>query len=272
MGIRKKIKEKISQFFLNRGLLTLPKVIDSEIIEFLKILKPVAINLDHIRIGGNSDGGYLVPNDLKDVKYCFSPGVGNISKFEEELVNRKIKSFLADYSVNDYHNKSNYIDFEKKFIGAVTQENYISIKDWISNKVQYNKSDNLILQMDIEGDEYEVLSALDIETLNKFRIMIIEFHNLHYIFDKSFFKKFQQIIKTINKIFYCTHVHPNNDVDLVVRSKNIIIPSVMEFTFIKKNRVQPIDKKLSFPNILDKSNNPNKKDIKLPDCWYNDYL
>ena len=52
-----------------------------------------------IRIGGNSDGAYLVPDDLEGVQACFSPGVCNFKKFEDELATRfGIKSYMCDFS------------------------------------------------------------------------------------------------------------------------------------------------------------------------------
>ena len=53
------------------------------------MVHPKSLNIENIRIGGENDGGYIVPNDLKDIKYCFSPGVGTISKFEKELTQKK---------------------------------------------------------------------------------------------------------------------------------------------------------------------------------------
>ena len=44
------------------------------------------------------NGGYLVPNCLDDIKFCFSAGVDDKISFENDLYNRNIKSFLADYS------------------------------------------------------------------------------------------------------------------------------------------------------------------------------
>ena len=49
-----------------------------------------------IRVGSDGDGGYLLPDILKNISYCFSAGVGEISKFEKHLSqNYKIKSFMA---------------------------------------------------------------------------------------------------------------------------------------------------------------------------------
>ena len=268
MGIRKKIKKKICEILLERDIFTSKKTSESKIKDLLKLIQPKSIDIKHIRIGGKNDGGYLVPKDFDGVKFCFSPGVGNISLFENELSKKNIKSFLADYSVNKNFSNNIMIDFEKKFLGPITYNNYISLKDWISSKIDYENNNDLILQMDIEGDEYDVLQSIDLKTLKKFRIILVEFHNLHYIFDEFYYDKILKIFNILSEYFYCSHIHPNNDVDFVSVSKKIIIPPVMEFSFIRKDRVKILDDKLKFPNELDEPNNPKKREITLPNCWF----
>ncbi len=142
------------------------------------------------------------------------------------------------------------------------------MKDWISQKVDYNKNNDLLLQIDIEGDEYSVINALDEETIKKFRIILIEFHQLHYLFDDYMFEKINDAFKKILKFFYCSHIHPNNDVDFIFKEQNIIIPPVLEFSFLRKDRGKILDNELSFPSKIDQPNNSKKRDIILPKCWY----
>jgi hypothetical protein len=269
MGFRKKLKKKILDISIKYDIFfTSKKVSDKHVFKLLNLIHPKKLNINHIRIGGKNDGGYVVPNDLNGINFCFSPGVGKISNFENELSLRKIKSFLADYSV-DYDLKDHpMIDFEKKFLGPITYKNYINLKDWITSKINYEDNSDLILQMDIEGDEYDILRSMDLITLKKFRIILIEFHNLHYIFDEFYYKKIYKIFEILSEYFYCSHIHPNNDVDFIVKSKKITIPSVMEFSFIRKDRAKIISNNLEFPIELDQPNNPNKKDVQLPDCWF----
>ena len=42
----------------------------------------------------------------------------------------------------------------------------------------------------------------------------------------------------------------------------------MEFSFLRKDRAKVLDDNLVFPNSLDQPNNPNKRDIILPKCWF----
>ena len=129
MGLRKTIKKKICKFLLKQNIFTSKKVADFKVKETLKIIKPKRIDIEHIRIGGKNDGGYIVPNDLNNIRFCFSPGVGNISNFEKDLAQKNIKSFLADYSVDTNFSNNPMIDFEKKFVGPTTHNNFISLKD-----------------------------------------------------------------------------------------------------------------------------------------------
>lgn len=46
------------------------------------MMKPVPCPYRLIRIGGHEDGAYLVPDDLANVRACFSPGVSNHKDFE----------------------------------------------------------------------------------------------------------------------------------------------------------------------------------------------
>mgnify|MGYP001169604746 FL=1 len=267
MGIRKKIIKKVCNYLLSKGTFTSQRTDLSEIRKLLKTISPKKLAKDNIRIGGNNDGGYVVPNDLEGIDYCFSPGVGNLINFENDLIKKGIKCFLADQDINRIYD-SQFIDFEKKFVGPTTDENHITLKDWISSKIDYEKNNELILQLDVEGDEYNILNSLDIYTLKKFRIILIEFHQLHYIFDSFTFRNIKKVFDKLNKYFYCTHIHPNNNPEFIVREGNIIIPPVMEFSYLRKDRSNIIEQKLNFPSVMDQPNNPSREDIDLPKCWY----
>src|SRR6202021_627068 len=45
----------------------------AKVLDFLSSVKPLQTNHDLIRLGGATDGGYLVPNDIEGTDVCFSP-------------------------------------------------------------------------------------------------------------------------------------------------------------------------------------------------------
>ena len=67
----------------------------------------------------------------------------------------------------------------------------------------------MILQMDIEGFEYDVLIETPRSILKKFRIILIEFHNFNQIFIQYGLKMIKYIFDKLNTDFYIVHIHPN---------------------------------------------------------------
>ncbi|MAJ22281.1 MAG: hypothetical protein CBC24_00565 [Candidatus Pelagibacter sp. TMED64] len=223
-----------------------------------------------IRIGGNKDGGYLVPNILDKIKYCFSPGVGDVnllgdvSSFENDLSNRGIKCFLADNTVVN-HSKH---DFEKKNLNVFNDEKNFTLENWIKLKLGNNIEDNLILQMDIEGSEIGVIYNTSEEYLKKFKILVIEFHDFHFLGNLFGIRILDEVFSKLLKNFSICHIHPNNCCGKT-NLNNMTIPSIMEITFINNEEVQY--KKLvkhTFPHKLDVKNVIKKKDIILPEIFY----
>jgi len=70
-----------------------------ELVEVFELLKPKASKTPLIRIGGDIDGSYLVPDDLDGIAACFSPGVNRIKYFEDFLTDHYgIQSHMCDFT------------------------------------------------------------------------------------------------------------------------------------------------------------------------------
>jgi Flp pilus assembly protein TadD len=233
--------------------------------EFLKLVKPINTNHNLIRVGGETDGGYLIPNDIENIYACFSPGVSDNTNFENDLTRKGIKCFLADYSVEKPPINNAFFDFEKKYLGDKNDDIYITLESWVKSKAANHNE--FILQMDIEGSEYPVIASTPIEILNKFRILVIEFHRLDSLFDIRKFNSIDLVFKKLLKNFDVVHIHPNN-CNKPTEYEGIVIPPYMEFTFIRKDRVAKKNNQISFPHKLDRPNIASFNDYPLPKCWY----
>lgn len=231
--------------------------------EFLRHLHPIEFNL--IRVGSEHDGGYLVPDDLESISSCFSPGVSTNADFETELARKGIPSFLADFSVDAPPVINEKFTFIKKFVGATNTMESMNFSDWVERNSEV--SDELILQMDIEGSEYSSLLSCDRMILRRFRILIIEFHGMDLLFDSQGFQVLRDCFLKILEDFYVVHIHPNNN-DPVRRVGSLSIPSLMEFSFIRKDRVDLLKFATRFPHPLDRSIVPQKKDFALPQNFF----
>ena len=231
----------------------------------LEDLRPMGTEHELIRIGGDGDGGYLVPNDLSGISACFSPGVSTVADFELDLVGRRIPCFMADYSVEGPPVAHPLFDFEKKFLGSTDDDVFMQLDGWIQRKA--SGLNDLILQMDIEGAEYEVLLGMEADALKKFRILVIEFHRLDALFDSLGFDLIKATFDRILANFDVVHIHPNNCLPLV-SCDGIDIAPVMEFTFLRKDRIRKRETRNDFPHVLDRKCVRELPDIPLPKSWY----
>ena len=222
-----------------------------------------------IRVGPDGDGGYLLPDILKNISYCFSAGVGEISKFEKHLSrNFKIKSFMADASVNSPPEYDDNFIFIKKYLGSKTYGEYISLSDWLKESIG-NDQKQKILQMDIEGSEYEVLTYESAETLSKFSLILVEFHGLQNLYNRNFLKMISAIFQKIYMNFSICHVHPNNASGFYGLN-NIKIPSCLEVTFVRNDLLPNIKKaeKINLPHPLDQKTFHKNPEIIMPEIWW----
>jgi hypothetical protein len=147
----------------------------------LKSFVPKPSPYELIRIGGDADGAYLLPNDLEGITACFSPGVFNRKDFEDELAARfNIRSHMCDLSSDEHLFKTPIIEgmqtFKKLWLD-ISGEQSISLADWVAQQEPGREGD-FILQMDIEGAEYRNLIDTPVEVLDRFRIIVIEIHKL----------------------------------------------------------------------------------------------
>lgn len=226
-------------------------------------LRPVLTNFPLIRVGPDFDGGYLIPDDLDDVAACFSPGVDVTALFESDMIRRGIPCFLADASIVDAPIADTH--FTKKFIGPFSDDSTITLDDWVKTNKPGN--DDLILQADIEGAEWQMLLNVSPETLRRFRIMAIEFHDLERLMDKHAFAIINAVFNRLCQDFHIVHNHPNNTGGYV-SYRSLEIPRVQEITFLRKDRSPMFGFAGEFPHRLDRPNDLRLPDFALPRSWW----
>jgi hypothetical protein len=95
----------------------------------------------------------------------------------------------------------------------------------------------MILQIDIEDDEWLVLSSLDHETLNRFRIVIIEFHSLHLLRNRWIYAKIMNpLVKKLKEVYTVAHLEVNQSSGKWTLNGADWFPDTIEVTFHHRNR------------------------------------
>lgn len=261
--------EKIFRWVIKKaGGIVIHHTPKEKVNKLIKNLYPYKTDKELIRLGPESDGGYLVPDDLEGIEACFSPGVGRISGFEDECSSLGMKLFLADKSVESINTKlaDDKYEFLKQYIGITNDLDFITLDSWIGSANITSGSD-LLLQMDIEGGEYPTLINISDSLMKRFRIMIIEFHSLQKLFNPIYFDYAELAFMKILKTHTCVHIHPNN-YRIIDNQFDIKIPHTAEFTFLRNDRINSKEYQTEFPHPLDRDNHPDMKRVELPKNWH----
>ena len=251
-------------------------------------LKPYHTNLSNlIRLGRKSDGGYVIDKRvISKTRVIITCGLDAEWSFEKQFqeYNKNCKILAFDHTVNnkfwadrflkdfisllllkkiklyqilDVFKFLQYLTFFKgknkhylkKIVSIKTkQDNQITISEAIGD----NK--NIVLKVDIEGDEYKVLKEIN-KNFNKLNLVIIEFHNLQ--------KNLKKIKDFIGKT-KLRNIHINANNYEIVDSDGI--PKVIEMTLInpKKFRIKNHKTKRNYPiEGLDFKNNKRGPEIKI---------
>ena len=235
----------------------------AEVVQLIEKLHPLQSQAPLIRLGPAADGGYLLPDDLDGIEAVFSPGVDQSSVFEQDCSNLGMAVHLADASVSGPADEiAGPWSFEKKFLGLADEADFINFDQWVHRRSPGTA--DLLLQMDIEGAEYDVIRSMSNHVLNRFRHMVIEFHDLHSLWQmrsQDKFATFEKILRTHSPV----HIHANNCCP-VKSVKGIDIPQVIEITFTRTNLttdhfISTLNHDLDYPNVK------NKPDIILSEIW-----
>jgi hypothetical protein len=209
------------------------------------------------------DGGYLVPDDLVGIRECFSPGSNLLWEFERVIAeDYQIKSYICDSISEKPSNLTELQDFTEAWVSPYSDgKNLLSIQDWIEQK---NVSENdLLLQMDIEGAEFQTLLSVPTRVLKRFRIIVLEIHFLEAVKNRWAFEHlYQPFFEKILKDFDLVHLHPNNCCGTWTLG-SIEYPRILELTLHRKDRALKYSELMTSKNELDSPCVPTNHELEL---------
>jgi FkbM family methyltransferase len=225
------------------------------------------------RYGGNYDGGYiLAENLLNESNIIYSYGVGPDESwitFDKEMLSLNKKIFLYDNLKDSSWISYNSIYFKSEYVNSKNIYNHI-----IENS--HTGNHNMVLKMDIEGNEYETLLYCNDDIFKHFNQITIEVHDIvnshlepYYLINADDnILRWENKIKLFNKLnekYTLVHIHGNNNSSRIIEG----IADVLELSYIR-NDCMP------YKNILEEScprahlDYPNN--TKLPDIFMNWWL
>lgn len=264
------LAKTLTSLLYRRGIaLSVSRVAKSPAAEFVSRFRDQYVSTELIRVGPNGDGGYLMPDVAALLDATFSPGVGESALFEADLWARaNIPSFLADATVETPHNLPPNALFRPFVIGASPDPNFVTLSEWVNSSVPESHN-NLLLQMDIEGGEYNVLAYEDSNFLRRFAVIIVEFHAMRQVGDAISCGVVGGIFEKLYRDFAIVHAHPNNCCrDL--RINGVRVPDVLEVTFLRRDLLSGFasPNPIRLPHPLDFPNVSWRSAPALSEAWW----
>jgi hypothetical protein len=240
----------------------------TEVTDTATLLYPKKFTGDVVRLGGDSDGSYVVPDDFQGITSSISPGVSEEIDFDLELGRKGIHSYMFDASVTCPNKLTDMQTFESKFIDSFESTTTTTLNK-IVNNVQKIKPGDMILQMDIEGAEYRCLNATDITTLANFRIIVLEFHALDAYIRNNLYRKFwiHPILRKLRANHDVVHVHANNN-GAISNIQGVHIPNLLEITYLRRDRWPNSDSESTNCRELDILNRTDRQALIMDDQWF----
>ena len=190
-----------------------------------ELLVPIKQESKKVRVGGNEDGGYVcLETSLSKGMDVLSFGVGPVISFEKDL----LKNYDATVTCYDESveipmttlNRYSKLTYVKEFL---TKDNVNAIFDEYEYPV--------LVQMDIEGCEFDFFENITPENMEKIETLILELHfEWPLKIDKQ---RILDCLERLNETHVCYHLHGNNNLYKVVKGTEV--PIALEASYIKKD-------------------------------------
>lgn len=228
--------------------------------ELKNLLTPFDVGHEKIRLGNESDGGYVLSLDVVEKsKRVYSLGIFDEFSIDVNLADMGKMVYQYDKNFCSVPKHQNMI-FKQLFIDANT------LREELKNTGGLSDCNNILL-MDIEGGEYDViLNSGDL--MDNFSLISIE---LHYVLSNQ---KTKSLLQKINETHTLIHIHANNWVLSKEHQHHIgmagireNVPDLLELTYVKNDTFT--EKRVSnekCPSKLDKKNSRDYDEVQM-DWW-----
>jgi hypothetical protein len=241
-------------------------------LRFFDAIKPMrAEGIKKVRIGGEADGGYVMLEPKPHVDsdgIAFSLGIGDIVQWDLDMAALGYQVFQYDGTIDFPPAAHPLIKFNKFNIVARDPKQSEKTLETILIENGHTEKSGMILQIDIEGSEWDIFEHINKAAMLQFEQIIVEFHNI-LPYSENFIQQIK-VLEKINETHQTVHIHGNNfgGLNVVCREgcKSIedlfFIPAVIEVTYARKDdKTVFAQEEGIFPTELDKPNNPDWADL-----------
>ena len=154
-----------------------------------------------VLMGYKHDGSYVMLDDFENIKFAYSIGIRDEVQFDKALADKDIDVYLYDHTINKLPYQNEKFHWKKIGLGGKNErsEKLQTLEDMMKENGHLNEK-NMILKIDIEGNEWIPLNELSGNVLSQFKYILIEYHFMK-IEQKLFYDVLEKIQKT-HQVFY----------------------------------------------------------------------
>ncbi len=230
----------------------------AEIIELLNLLRPYHVVSDYkVRIGGDADGGYVMPSVARKSNAVISIGIGDQVSFDVELANLGATVLQFDHTIPGQPMAHDNFRFHKQGWGPRDGGSLLSLRSMMIG-IDWAAARHPILKFDTEGAEWDALEATDGDDLARFELIAGEFHGFHNLVHRGVYERIRSVLKKITHSHHPVHLHANNATGIQL-IQGVPVPPLLEITFLRKDAAvfgghsnEPIPGPLDRPNMSDR--------------------
>jgi hypothetical protein len=234
----------------------------SSFIKLLALLKVERSPYELIRLGSQFDGGYVIANSFTCEDFLLTFGVGTDVSFEKDLSHSIKGIHLYDHTVDKLPSQISNATFFQRGLAIAPSTSMTNLEEAVLNIPTHAE---IILKIDIEGDEWEILAEASTGLLGSFKQIVIEFHNLESINSSSKYELIFSVLQKLRVTHNVINVHGNNwDTFRIIHGQ--FWANALEVTYLNK---------LFFPELntiryseVNHPNNPERADYNLGLNWF----
>lgn len=212
-----------------------------------------------IRTGNANDGGYVMLEGVDRSKVAYSFGISDDVTWDKFMADRGFDVYMYDHTIEGLPEENDKFHWQKIGVCGEYDENQPELRTipMLLKDNGHLETRHMIMKMDIEGAEWSSLRILQTAQLEQFDQILLELHDMN---NMSNYEVMMEVLAKLNESHQLVHVHGNNYASYVM-IEGMVMPNVIEVTYLKRDLCEFEDSDECFPNELDYPNNNLSPDI-----------
>lgn len=214
-----------------------------------------------IRAGNANDGGYVMLDNFGLSKVAYSFGIFDDVTWDKYMVEHGFDVYMYDHTIEGLPEENDKFHWKKIGLSGIYKEEYPELRTlpMLLEDNGHSGQKHMILKMDIEGAEWSCFSNLQEKYLEQFDQLLLELHDMNNPYK---YELITRVLDKLNQSHQLVHVHGNNN-DVYTMVNGLVMPNVIEVTYLKRDLCDFEEMDSCFPDELDRANNESWPDIFL---------